>query len=198
MGDSMFIALDSTGKRVDSYEAETGESYYCPICGEKVIIRSGQIRERHFSHKAGVCTDTWNYDMSEWHRHKQSFFSKEYQEVVVSFQGVKHRADILKDIIVIEFQHSSISVDKFCDRNDFYTSLGFKIAWVFDVTEQRENGALYYVDLKNNREMMRWKNPLKVLQYGPTPKDDNKDIAIWLAWDDDAFGDSLYKVIWSS
>lgn len=194
----MFIALNSIGERVGAAEAIIGKDYYCPICGEEVLLRNGQIREMHFSHKAGVCTDAWHYDMSEWHRHKQSFFPIECQEVVVVNEGIKHRADVLIDDIVIEFQHSPISVKEFCDRNDFYTAIGLKVVWVFDVDEQWKSGTLYFNDAADNQWAMKWKNPKKVLQYGPSPNDASKDIVVWLAWDDSESPDSLYKVIWSS
>ena len=44
-------------------------SLTCPECGEKLILRKGEIRRHHFAHHGNShCTDTWHYDMSEWHK----------------------------------------------------------------------------------------------------------------------------------
>lgn len=37
-----------------------------------------------------MATDNWHYDMSEWHRKMQSYFSEEYREVVCKKNGEKH------------------------------------------------------------------------------------------------------------
>jgi competence CoiA-like predicted nuclease len=43
---------------------------------------------------------------------------------------------------VVEFQHSSMTLDEFTQRNDFYTSLGYRVVWVFDTCKAFDNKKL--------------------------------------------------------
>lgn len=58
----------------------------------------------------------------------------------------KHIADILINDIVIEFQHSAISIDEFRDRNRFYASCGYSVIWVFDLIEEFHCGKISDMD----------------------------------------------------
>ena len=51
----------------------------------------------------------------------------------------KHRADVLINGYVIEFQHSPISRDEIKERNEFYTNCGYKVIWVFDANDKIKN-----------------------------------------------------------
>ena len=129
----MLFANDSNGVRTYAETALNGQKYFCPICDEELICKNGKIRKHHFAHRTSAkCKDSWYYDMTEWHNKWQSFFPPNNQEVVFACDGVRHRADVAIDNIVLEFQHSKISAEEFCNRNAFYHSLGKKIIWVFD------------------------------------------------------------------
>lgn len=167
----MLVAINDLGERVLASNATKDKKYYCPVCNEDVILKQGKTNITHFAHKSCECTDNWQYDMSEWHINMQSYFDKIYQEVVITRNGKKHRADILKDRIVVEFQHSPISSKEFMDRNKFYVSAGLKVIWVFDVTKQIDNGQLEWNYNKDN--MMKWKQPLRILWN--TKKPDRKN-----------------------
>lgn len=137
----MFIAVDEQKHKISITEAEPGGSYYCPICGEKLILKkNGQKKAAHFAHKPGADCADWG-DMSEWHLDWQEKFPKEYREVVMEYEGEKHRADICIENLklVIEFQHSNISKEDFHERNRFYTGLGYQLLWVFDATNKIKN-----------------------------------------------------------
>ncbi|MBQ4272258.1 MAG: hypothetical protein IJB95_01195, partial [Clostridia bacterium] len=138
----MFIAYDESKKRVDINDADKSKQYYCPICGEKLIIKAKDSLavKRHFAHKKGAeCLDTWQHDMSEWHYNWQCQFPEEYREVVVEKDEKKHRADVLINGYVIEFQHSPISRVEIKERNEFYTNCGYKVIWVFDANDKIKN-----------------------------------------------------------
>ena len=113
--------------------------------------------------------DSWNYDMSEWHRNWQSRFPIENREVVVvNKNGEKHRADILINKTVIEFQHSRMSSDEFWERNDFYLKSRYEIVWLFDLTEAYESRRIhiYERDFK-----YKWKYAWSTFQgFVPTEK----------------------------
>ncbi len=138
----MYIALDKEQKRISIRDAVQGDTFFCPVCLEKMFVKSGTERARHFSHFPNCeCNDSWNgqYDMSDWHYEWQNQFPPENQEVVVQCDDIRHRADVLTDRTVVEFQHSPLSSGKFNDRNMFYHgNIGYKVIWLYDMREDYE------------------------------------------------------------
>ena len=135
----MFIALDESGNRTHIKDAKSTSTYFCPICGEALCVRAlnSLAVQQHFSHKRGSkCLDNWQHDMSEWHINWQEQFPEECREIVVTKNGIKHRADILIQNTVIEFQHSPISPEEFEERNFFYSDCGYNVVWVFDAADK--------------------------------------------------------------
>lgn len=138
----MIIANNANGERISAREAIVGEQYFCPTCNAPVILKAKNSKyvSPYFAHqKNRICTDTWKYEMSEWHREWQNLFPKECQEIVMEKDGVKHRADVRVGKTVIEFQHSPISSSEFAERNRFYTSCGYAVVWVFDAEGKIKN-----------------------------------------------------------
>lgn len=145
----MFIAINKNGERISVENATKEERYFCPVCGEPLNIRAQEsvAVTTHFAHKRGtVCYDNWTHDMSEWHRSWQERFPEECREVVIEKNGKKHRADVLINNTVIEFQHSPIKGEEIAERNNFYLTCGYKIVWVFDATNQIKNRSEKSID----------------------------------------------------
>ncbi len=193
----MLIAFDKNENRIVADKAMKEETYYCPLCGNELILRQGSINVPHFAHKSAECDDKWNYDMSEWHYDMQSRFPIEQREFVVKYGDQTHRADILNEKQVIEFQHSSISPEEISERNNFYKSAGYNIAWVFDVQEQYDSRAIYAVD-HSDALMYGWSNPKRCLQCFPRPKEGNKSLIIYLYWVDEDSVECFNRIIWST
>ena len=151
----MFIALDANKNRISIENATKGNEYFCPICGEPLIVRATDSLavRTHFAHKRGtMCLDDWTHDMSEWHLAWQQKFPEENREVVIEKDGVKHRADIFIKNTVIEFQHSPITAEEIAKRNNFYISCGYNVVWVFDATDKIMNYVGNSIDPMQCRE----------------------------------------------
>ena len=155
----MIKAIDCFGVSITIDLAERGKTYYCPICKQALMQKRGNIREHHFSHigirdssnrQYGSCSDKWHYDKTDWHIQWQKMFADECYEKVLEFEGKKHIADVLIGDIVIEFQHSNISIEEFRDRNEFYTKCGFKVIWIFDMIEECDNGKILLDERSEN------------------------------------------------
>ena len=147
----MYIAFDENNARIHIETADKSKQYFCPVCGEKLIIKAVDSLsiKPHFAHKKGTeCLDTWQHDMSEWHYNWQCLFPEEFREVVVEEDGIKHRADVLINGYVIEFQHSPITAVEIEERNTFYLNCGYKVIWVFDAQNKVKNiyGTEYSID----------------------------------------------------
>ena len=162
----MFLfAHDKDDNRVYIDDTHSNSEYYCPYCGATLIVRQGDIRHHHFAHKSHhECSDTWSrngyYDDSSWHNDWQSRFPKENQEIKLNLGQTAHRADVMIDRSVIEFQHSVMSPDKFDDRNNFYLNLGYKVIWLFDLSDLFESGKITY-EKREGGLHFRWSNPKK-------------------------------------
>lgn len=145
----MFKAIGGDDKKVLVENAIKGNKYFCPICGEPLIIRAENSLavSKHFAHKKGTqCLDDWSYDMSEWHKSWQDKFPEECREVIIEKNGIKHRADILINNTVIEFQHSPITNQEILKRNEFYLSCGYRVVWVFDAKDKIKNQYNDFID----------------------------------------------------
>lgn len=136
----MFVAKDLDGNRIKVEDAVKEVQYFCPTCNAKVEFHNGSIRQHHFKHwKKLKCLDNWDHDMSEWHLEWQNHFPVDNQEIIVKDDEEIHRADVICGKTVVEFQHSKMSPEEFQERNAFYTKHGYKIVWLFDLTEEIKN-----------------------------------------------------------
>ncbi len=150
---------------VDVYidDSLSEEKYHCPICDRPVFRKIGNGGRRpHFAHnKAGEDNfrcDGWKYDMSDWHREWQERFPVNCREVVVSYEGKKHRADVLieEKKLVVEFQHSRLSPEEYAERNQFYSSAGYHVIWLFDMADDYREGRFLR---QENSTAIRWNHP---------------------------------------
>jgi len=201
-GEIMEFALNQSNDRVHAIDAAKQDEYYCPLCHKKVVLRKGQVNIDHFAHQS-KCDDTWNYDMSVWHSEWQQQFPKRNQEVVVEFNGEKHRADVMACGYVIEFQHSPITADEFNVRNQFYLNYGKKVIWIFDLSDEFKSGRIScYEEWSSNNDnggKFKWKYSKRFLQsYLPQ---DNKDIIVFFQFFDSKHSNSdeayIERVIWA-
>lgn len=182
----MFVAVDSNGNEVNIWNAEKGTAYFCPFCHQLMIQKRGEERLHHFAHMGeeggNGCTERWDYDKTEWHIEWQMRFPAECREKIVHVENQKHIADVLINDLVIEFQHSPISISEFRERNDFYRKAGYKVLWVFDLIKEWENNK---IDNPGDNKYS-WSSPSKVFRdmdlkkenvtvYFQFPDEDNKD-----------------------
>ncbi len=165
----MLFACDYNDNRIHIDDTHSNQEYYCSFCGAPLITKKGGLRQHHFAHKQNHhCSDTWahkgsssgGYDLSPWHNDWQSLFPQENQEVKLVLGDTKHRADVLVDRTVIEFQHSLMPATAFDDRNNFYFNLGYKVIWLFDLSSLYTEGQISYEEWGGGLTF-RWKNPKK-------------------------------------
>lgn len=192
----MQIALDESGNRISAENAQKGNLYRCPICNGAVILKQGSIKDAHFAHESNKCIDHWHYDMSEWHRNMQSRFPEGQREIVITYNGETHRADILFGNQIIEFQHSAISADEIARRNSFYRSAGYSIAWVFDLQEQYDAGRIMPCD-RFDGIGFRWSRPKAVFKCFPIPHENDKNLVLYFYWVEYDGEEQFNRVIWS-
>lgn len=196
----MLFANDYNDRRVHIDETQSNQEYYCPSCGAPLIVRKGEVRQHHFAHRPNrLCKDTWErsgphgYDVSSWHNEWQSMFPENNQEVCLHLGEVCHRADVLVDRTVVEFQHSILSPTVFDDRNNFYLNLGYKVVWLFDITDLYENGKIRYCE-EDEACCFSWPKPKKTF----SAYDINKgEIELFFHVADEK-NSKIFQVVWAS
>ena len=161
----MQFAVDKDDNRIWIEDTFSNQAYFCPYCGTELITKKGDIRRHHFAHRSlQACKDSWirnsKYDESSWHYDWQNEFPACNREIKLELGQVKHRADVIVDQTVIEFQHSLLSELDFNERNNFYFDLGYKVIWLFDLSDLYESKRISFINV-NNRLIHSWENPKK-------------------------------------
>lgn len=116
---------------------------------------------------------------------------------------LKHRADVRANGYVIEFQNSPISAEEFSERNWFYTSIGCKVIWIFNMIDLFESSQIEFRDEAKYGDggKYKWRNPMKCFRYY-LPQYDAKDNNIHLffqcqKYDKNVPTTFLEKVVWA-
>ena len=180
----LYAIEEKTGKRIHAKNIKNGETYICPICGERLIPKCGDINVHHFAHVHDSNCDSYFGDYkSEWHIGMQELFPEKYREVIVRHNGAVRVADILCGKYVVEFQHSPMSAVEFDRRNAFYNAAGYTVIWVFDCQNAYLNNQIRFLSCEDEREysgdyfsgthrekvtekrLYNWKNSIKTLSH---------------------------------
>ena len=123
-------------------------NYYCPQCGELVIIKAGAIKTPHFAHKRQTACDG-QFSERESVAHligKQQLYSwLQSKKVSVRLEAtipqLMQRPDILATVhnkqYALEFQCSTISEQLFYERTAGYVPCDIEPIWILKNTPQR-------------------------------------------------------------
>ncbi|WP_040979702.1 competence protein CoiA [Oceanobacillus jeddahense] len=130
---------------------QSKEIFYCPICKERVIIRSGERVIPHFAHLPhtecllsgggeGVYHEKGKLQLFKWLSH---FNMK--TELEVYFPEISQRADIFVQIeekkIAIEFQCARVSQEEILSRMQGYKSIGMESIWILGAKFLKQKGS---------------------------------------------------------
>lgn len=115
-------------QRVEAFPKQKG---VCPLCGNEVISKCGKVMTWHWSHKGAKTCDSWWENETDWHRQWKAQFPTEWQEIihVDTISQERHIADVKTPHgLVIEFQHSPLSLEEIAARENFYGNM----IWIVD------------------------------------------------------------------
>jgi ssDNA-binding Zn-finger/Zn-ribbon topoisomerase 1 len=139
---------------------ERGSRAICPDCGGEMIAKCGDINIWHWAHKSGDDCDSWSEGESEWHLGWKLKWPVDNVEIQIIRDGVHHNADILTPKgIVIELQHSPISIETIKEREVFYGEM----LWVFDLIQAVEYKRFSFclIDIGMKTVKFTWSRPRK-------------------------------------
>ena len=150
--------------------ATPGVLGYCPVCGEQLVAKCGEVKEWHWSHKNDTICDHWWENKSPWHVEWQNKFPEDCQEVYFG----EHIADIATDNIVIEFQKSPLPAEDIEARTEFYLRYRKAMRWVVNTegfecnvrfshipVEEESHKSASYAHFEWVNPQTRWGIPLK-------------------------------------
>lgn len=131
----------------------------------------------------------WEFDYNgNWHSTEQrakmfeDLNSRAYFDKGTNILHIQHRADVCIGEYVIEFQHSPISYQEFNKRNWFYTAAGYKLIWIFDLTDTYNNLQIKeygpWEEPDDKGWMYTWSNPKKFLKNF-IPQEKKNDIVLF-------------------
>ena len=126
-------------------EAKPGHSGKCPVCGDAMIAKCGQLRIWHWSHRVTRKCDRWWEIETEWHRDWKNQFPEAWQEIRHQAKdGERHIADVKTESgIVLEFQNSHLRGDERESRENFYE----KMVWVVNGRRLKRDRARLFASL---------------------------------------------------
>lgn len=109
-----------------------GAKGICPVCGEEVLAKCGNVKAHYWSHLAdSKCVYKGN--KGEWHIAWQNEFPDDWQEVLLinTENNERNLADVrTPNGLILEFQHSHIKDEEKTARELFYKNM----CWVVDGT----------------------------------------------------------------
>lgn len=169
----MLTAMDESDCKVyadDVYKTdENGNKlkYYCPECGDELILRQGRINIPHFSHKHDtMCLFRKNGGESYVHNHmKHAVKTLVERDNRVKVSDLEHKignriADYYFEVnryglkkVAVECVHKHTDADEFDLKNEFYRDNGIYVIWVFDTGRFSENRT--FKSEVRTREIMR-------------------------------------------
>lgn len=115
---------------------------FCPMCEQAVLAKCGPTVRWHWSHKGKRHCDTWWENETDWHRAWKGQFPEHMHEVIHfdETSGEKHVADLKTDRgMVIEIQHSAMSLDELRSREAFYKHM----IWIVDGSQFAKQFAVH-------------------------------------------------------
>jgi Competence protein CoiA-like family len=177
---------------------DKSDDYTCRCCGEKLILKKGNIKIHHFAHQAdSMCVgsegETPEHELTKlaiYNRLMENDFWVQMEYPIVDEEkNVNRRADILfhlpdlqsfadgkkGTLIAVEIQHSNISEFTIMQRTRDYNKVGIPVIWVIpDGDETKANNMAEVFHKMHNGILWvsdpEWKGFVKPVRLEPLQK----------------------------
>lgn len=143
----MFVALNEKNLYIMADQADNVKNksqkgnYYCPACHEVVFLKKGAHIQPHFAHYAHHNCTVFSEGESQEHLNGKKILFDGFKKANIPCQieaylpELQQRPDLLiwpepNRPIAIEFQCSSLSVEKMIERTEGYLQNGYDVFWI--------------------------------------------------------------------
>ena len=157
----MLTAINSNREKVIGWDADRRDSYYCPECSQKLILRQGDVKVHHFAHQAGSFCRYCDGETEEHLLLKKMMYylfreSGLYKEIRLEHRIGNQIADLyLKNnrgrSIAVECQVSDLDIAEFRRRTASYSYKGLYVLWVFAVNTELNKRFLKLIHNRSSR-----------------------------------------------
>lgn len=157
----MLTAQLKTGEIVQAKNADVSMKYYCPICKQLLILKSGDLRIKHFAHLNNCSLKDHEAETVE---HLAGKIHLQQKFKLAGYNGnleqylplLRQRPDLLLDLtsgkkLAIEYQCAPLTVEALCQRTQGYLTHGIQCWWIL--------GENYWLKRKITQKIaqfMRW------------------------------------------
>lgn len=179
----MIISLAEKIEKDEILKWRRNKSFFCPLCNEKLLIKAGEIRIVHFSHKKNSnCTSAFAEPESIQHlegkRDLHQFFT--HMGLDTSLEYYVHEIQQRPDLLVtyqnkkyaIEYQCSPISRDLLRARTNGYKEADITPIWILGgLPFHKKHSTIYELtDFLFSLAIVRDGVGLSILSYKPDNK----------------------------
>lgn len=177
----MLIAINHQHQQITAHKDLSKQDHYsCPACQSPVHLKAGSVMRPHFAHfKKAHCAVFSEGETEEHILGKQQMYdwlkSKGYPvEMEAYLPELMQRPDLLmkwkNQDIAIEFQCSSLSIEKLSARTEGYINKGYKVIWILgeQFTYQRKLTAFQkacLANIENHLVLFHYSVSKKRLEY---------------------------------
>jgi competence protein CoiA len=136
------------GQTVTAYfESKKNGPFYCPVCGDEVILKSGRRTVAHFAHADLLASRHADNESDQHRRCKMEIFEafrkmSNVSDLVLEWPMGTIRPDIFAKIrgvpVAIEVQISSLSIETIMARTIDYHQRGIYVLWLLQWTPKLE------------------------------------------------------------
>lgn len=176
----MLVAINQNGDNCISYKTEKGEIFFCPECKKEVILKKGNVKIHHFSHKKKEDCDYFENESKEHLETKMDIYEYLLKQPNVTkcemerrLKGVRPDVSFCLDgktYIAVEIQKTRIPCDIIKQRMKRYTKLGIHVIWIHinknDMKDKEfSNWGRYIRNIQKNRFYYNGKGVLKNYVY---------------------------------
>ncbi len=168
----MLTAIDGGGSVVSAYDMTRNgwESFFCPECGNDLVLHKGSIKIHHFSHRSNSgcfygSGESHDHHSCKLHMYESLRTHPKFKRVEMEhkFHGSNIRADVALQSnnghrIGIEVQRSSMTCDVFAERTQKYLDSNIAVLWILPTP--------FKVDGQGRIAPLAWQKRLHELNFG--------------------------------
>lgn len=143
----MYVALTVKNEHITADQINKGNNqevqhvYFCPGCHEKVFLKSGKVIQAHFAHFRHSNCSLFSEGETQEHLAGKKLLFEWFTNENIPCQlesylpELQQRPDLLiwpdaDRPIAIEFQCSSLSIEKMLERTEGYKKNGYEVLWI--------------------------------------------------------------------